>query len=95
MLAGTPDWDGEVFGHDSIIDYKSGAVDPVVALQLAGYDILKGGPRRKRYALQAKPDGRFKLHEFSDPFDYPRFMNALDLYRTYCARKKEVCRVAA
>lgn len=93
LLAGTPDWDGELLGDDAIVDYKSGGVDPVVALQLAGYDILLGGPRRKRYALQVRPDGLYKLHPFTDTRDYPRFLAALDLYRTF--KEGRSSRVAA
>lgn len=66
-------------GHDSIIDYKSGAETPVTGIQLAGQAQLIGKPV-KRYGLHLKADGKYKLVEYKDRNDIKIFNAALSLY---------------
>jgi hypothetical protein len=95
MAAGTPDFVGPLHaigGDEVVLDWKSGAIDPVVGLQLAGYNVIEGKLWRPRYALQARADGTYKLHRFTEPGDHNEWISALNLYRKY---KKGVRRVAA
>jgi len=64
----------------AIIDIKSGAVVPATAIQTAAYELLKGSPY-KRFALQLKPDGSFKLHKYTDRQDKQIFLAALAAYQ--------------
>lgn len=63
-----------------LIDWKIPlAISPVVALQTAAYvgamsAELRGGKLPRRAALQLKADGKYKLHEFADPNDWPTFV---------------------
>lgn len=64
-----------------LIDWKTPlTISPAVALQTAAYQqaldpsLLPGTFTRKRAALQLTDDGRFKLHEFADPNDWPTFV---------------------
>ena len=84
LYAGTLDLHAETFGEDSVIDWKSGAISDVTGLQLAAYDTaLGGGKRRRRIGVQLRPDGTYRMQTFADPTDYPRWLNALGLYRRY------------
>jgi len=65
----------------AIIDIKTGAVGPVVGLQLAAYEILEGTHGRKRFALQLKEDGKYKLHQFTNRQDRQIFLSALSVYQ--------------
>jgi len=80
-FAGTADIFG-TFGDcsPSIIDFKTGAVAPWVGLQLAAYEILEGTRGRKRFALQLKDDGSYKLTEFKDRTDRGIFLAALSIH---------------
>lgn len=94
-FAGTPDFEGEFFGDDSTIDWKSGALSAVTGLQLAGYDMALGGKRRRRIGVQLRPNGTYKKTDFTDYRDYPRFLAAADLHWRFvfdprAAEKSEV-----
>lgn len=78
-FAGTVDYVGLLSCGPSIIDLKSGAVGPVVGLQTAGYELLLDKPV-KRFALQLKDDGRYKLTEFKDRNDRRVFQAALAVW---------------
>lgn len=58
---GKPDMRGHIDGWQAIVDLKSGIVAPWVAIQLAAY--TDGQPMR-RFSVQLKSDGRFKIHEY-------------------------------
>ena len=80
-FAGTVDHIGYINGHYCIIDVKTGAYNPAWAIQLAAYELLLksvGGP--KRFSLQLKDDGNYKLTEHKDRQDKNIFLSALSLY---------------
>jgi hypothetical protein len=80
-FAGTIDKIGTFKGINcSIIDVKTGAVESWAAIQLAAYEILKCEPH-KRFALQLKADGNYKLHPFTDRQDKHIFLSALAVYQ--------------
>jgi hypothetical protein len=75
------------FGAKSAIDYKTGAVgsDPdarLVGLQTAAAELHYPDPRM-RIAVQLWPNGRYKMIELRSFNDRPRWLSALDLYRTF------------
>jgi len=89
-VAGTPDRVGAMFGNRAIIDFKTGCLEPWVALQLAGYeDLVRLGdspfltPEEygiERYALQLKKDGKYKLRQFADSNDAYIFKAMTGIY---------------
>ena len=80
QFSGKPDRIGILNGCPAIIDLKSGVVQPWTALQLAGYEILKGSPH-KRFGVQLKDDGNYKLTEFKDRQDRQVFLSCLAVYQ--------------
>lgn len=80
-FAGTIDAVGTIGGTPAILDIKSGQVQPWTAIQLAGYHILLDQPARKRYAVQLKEDGSYRLHEFKDRQDRGVFLAALTIHQ--------------
>lgn len=80
-FAGTLDKVGTFAGVTcAIIDIETGAHQPAKAIQTAGYEILKGSPY-KRFALQLKDDGTYKLHPFKDRQDKQIFLSTLAVYQ--------------
>jgi hypothetical protein len=75
--------DGDVWD----VDLKSTvSMSPIVGIQTAAYtDMLRANGRAdikaRRGALQLFPDGKYKLHEFSDPQDFPVFLSLLTIKR--------------
>lgn len=65
--AGTLDRVGQIAGRGEVlIDLKTGSSIPTwVGVQLAAYAGLVR-PDIERFALQLKPDGRYKVHKFED-----------------------------
>lgn len=61
----------DLFGHDPkkyppiLADYKTGAIEPWVRLQLAGYRACLDGHFR-RMAIELRPNGDYRVHEFRD-----------------------------
>jgi hypothetical protein len=80
QFTGKPDRIGILNGCPAIIDLKTGALQPWTALQLAGYEILKRSPH-KRFGVQLKDDGNYKLTEFKDRQDRGVFLAALACYQ--------------
>lgn len=83
--AGKLDLLARIEGYRWVIDFKTPLViHPAVGLQTAGYagalQSAAAGPLR-RAALQLKPDGTYRLHEFRDPNDWPTFVACLTLFR--------------
>lgn len=81
-FAGTPDQIGKLYNTPSVIDYKTGAMDPVTGLQLSGYEVLEhaqdsGYRILKRYGLQLTDKGKYKLTPFKDRTDRQVFLSAL------------------
>jgi hypothetical protein len=78
-FAGTLDKVGTFGNAAAIIDLETGSHQPVKAIQTAGYELLRGSPH-KRFALQLKDDGSYKIHPFTDRQDKQIFMSALAVY---------------
>ncbi len=84
--AGTIDRSYAFGGHVWDVDLKSTvSMSPIVGLQTAAYtEMFKAGGRTqaaRRGALQLFPDGKYKLHEFSDPSDFSVFLSLLTVQR--------------
>lgn len=74
--------DGDVWD----VDLKSTvSMSPIVALQTAAYTAMLQAHGRtqpaRRGALQLKPDGTYRLHEFADPSDFAVFLSLLTVQR--------------
>lgn len=64
-----------------LIDTKCTAtMYPTVGPQTAAYAHARGVPKAKRFALQLKPDGSYRLHPCPDRSDFGVFSAALTLY---------------
>jgi hypothetical protein len=85
--AGTLDALGEFFGDPGIADWKSGALGETIGLQTAAYDLALGGPPRRRFGVQLRDDGTYRLADLSKrpeaARDRARFLAAVDLHRTF------------
>ncbi|HQQ75732.1 MAG TPA: hypothetical protein PLB01_00120 [Thermoanaerobaculia bacterium] len=92
-FGGTLDTYGIGFGELILPDWKSGFLGEITGLQLAAYELLLGVEAR-RMAVQLRPDGTYKKTDFTKRQDRPRFLGALDLYRTFIFKEGEE-RVAA
>lgn len=79
QFSGKPDRIGILNGCQAIIDIKSGLLQPWTALQLAGYEILKGSPH-KRFGVQLTDAATYKLTEYKDRSDRGVFLAALACY---------------
>jgi hypothetical protein len=79
QFAGTPDKIGKLNGSPTIIDIKSGAVEPWVGLQLSFYEILTNHPH-KRFALQLTPESNYKLTPFAGRQDRNLCLSILSIY---------------
>ena len=79
QFTGMPDKVGLLNNKPTIADAKSGGIEPWVALQLAGYEILKGNSY-KRIAIRLQPDGKYNLKEFTNRYDRQIFLSALSCY---------------
>jgi hypothetical protein len=79
-FGGTPDHIGRLNSHETLIDTKSGLVNPAAKIQTAAYEILYG-KRVKRFGLQLKDDGKYSLKEFKDRQDRGIFLAALAVWQ--------------
>lgn len=91
--AGTEDLEGampKLHADESIIDIKrSFFAGATIGLQLAAYLEARNAERRKeklpkikrRYALQLRDDGTFRMREFDNPADFTVFVGLLNTYR--------------
>ncbi len=83
--AGTPDKVGEFRKYISVVEVKSGAVEPWICLQSAAqaelvkqdYDVTIV----KRYELQLKPDGTYRMNEHTSRQDQGIWLAALSCYQ--------------
>jgi hypothetical protein len=85
-FAGTPDFIGVLGGANMcVIDLKTGLPMIQAAFQTAGYAILAGeignSAMVSRYALQALPNGRYKLMPYTAPSDFADFLACLRCHR--------------
>lgn len=77
-FAGTPDRVGLLDGKAAVVDIKCvHAVQPETAVQLAAYALLTGASAR--YSLQLRPDGTYRLKEYTKPRDLHVFLGALSV----------------
>lgn len=82
---GTLDRYMRVFGKRCLVDLKTVAtMVPAIGVQLAGYEgILKANDIQvdARIGLQLKPNGEFKVTEYSDPTEWGTFLSLLNIHR--------------
>lgn len=82
---GTSDRTGAIRGIKAVVDIKKMmTLGPVIGPQLAAYKEmhnLEGAGIEKRFALGLRPDGTYRLQEYTDPSDLPCFMSLLTLMR--------------
>lgn len=76
QYAGTPDNIGLLNGEPTVLDIKTGAISPWVALQLSAYETLKK-MCLDRVALRLMPDGKYRLRHFKDRTDRQVFLAAV------------------
>lgn len=65
-------------GEYTLLELKSGAVEPWAALQLAGQNECLE-KRISRHVLQLKSDGTYRLTKFTDPNDRNVFLSAVSV----------------
>lgn len=68
-----------------IIDIKSGADNPAIAIQLRAYELLVKGNTQtkekiKRVAVMLNDTGTYKIKEYNDKNDINIFLSALSIY---------------
>ncbi len=73
---GTPDRVGMINGKRTVLDIKSGAMQPWTALQTAAYSACLGN-RLVRFGLELRADGTYRLTEFTDRRDVAVWQGAL------------------
>lgn len=80
--AGTPDREMKWSRWPAVCDIKcTAAIQPEAALQTAGYVPLCRHKPKKRFTIQLKPDGTYRLQEWSDPTDFSVFLSCLSVHR--------------
>ena len=81
--AGTLDLLVSINGEEWLIDKKtSSQIHRAAGVQTAAYEeALNLGRRVRRGALQLKPDGTYRLHEFTSPRDFVVFQACLLIHR--------------
>jgi hypothetical protein len=78
-IRGRIDCAGLMHGKPALVEWKSGAIQPAVALQLClGGHLLDEGKWFQRYAVQLKPDGSYTVRSF------PLMMWHVDLMTAKC-----------
>lgn len=82
---GTSDRTGSIRGRKAVVDIKKMmTLGPVIGPQLAAYKEmhnLDGSGIEKRYALGLRPDGTYRLQEYTDPSDLACFMSLLTIHK--------------
>jgi len=79
LYAGTPDKIGMMNGTDTLVDLKSGIIQPWCALQTASYEMFFNRPM-KRFGVQLTDDGKYKIVPFPDRTDRNIFLSALAIH---------------
>lgn len=80
--AGKLDRFGILNGKKALLDIKTGVFDPMsVGPQTAAYARAYTDLKCKRYALQLKDDGNYKLHRLNNDNDFNIFLSALNVYK--------------
>jgi hypothetical protein len=82
--AGTLDREGLVFDEPAVVDLKCTVdITPAVGVQTAAYGApieAEDGIKRKRYALQLRPDRTYRLEPMEDASDFQTFLACLSLH---------------
>lgn len=82
---GTSDRTGAIRGIKAVVDIKKMmTLGPVIGPQLAAYKEmhnLDGAGIEKRYALGLRPDGTYRLQEYTDHSDLACFMSLLTIHK--------------
>jgi hypothetical protein len=82
--AGTLDREGEVLGDPAVVDLKCTVdITPAVGVQTAAYGApieAEDGVKRKRYALQLRADGTYRLEPMNDASDFQTFLACLSIH---------------
>lgn len=84
--AGMYDRIGVLYNEPSLIDIKCTAVlGAHVGNQLAAYKEAHNAENEfqvsKRFAVQLRPDGTYRLEEYKDRSDFPVFLSCLQIYK--------------
>lgn len=83
LYAGTLDRTGLIYDEPALLDLKCVAqLSPATGVQTAAYkgalesegDTFEHPMPQKRYALQLRPDGQYRLKEYREPTDWPTFL---------------------
>jgi hypothetical protein len=85
-VAGTPDRVGFIGEHliGTVLDLKTGEPDPATAVQLAAYRFMlraNNFPVAHRLSVHLRPNGKFRVHEYTDSGDEAAFLAAVTIYR--------------
>lgn len=82
--AGTPDKVGEMRGCFAVVEQKSGALEPWTRIQAAAQgELVKQDfnvARVKRYGLQLRPDGKYRLIEYDNRQDEGIWLSTLAIH---------------
>jgi hypothetical protein len=83
FYAGTLDGTGLIYGEPALLDRKCVAqLSPATGVQTAAYlealkaegDTFEHPMPKKRFAIQLRPDGKYRLKEYREPTDWPTFL---------------------
>jgi len=85
-VAGTPDRVGYLGEHlhGAVLDLKTGEPEPSIGVQLAAYRYLlrvNGLPVAHRLSVHLRPNGTFRVHEYTDVGDEAAFLAAVTIHR--------------
>lgn len=79
MIACHIDQAGALRGKDSIVEIKTGSMQPWTALQTAGQSLCLPGFRDRRFGLELPGDGTYRLQHFTHQSDEYAFLSCLAL----------------
>lgn len=91
--AGMPDFSGKAFGDECVIDHKTGLVGQA-GLATAAYEMAlraEDGSRmpRRRFAVQYKNNGKYKLTPLTDSRDYVLWQSCVMVFNTFHIHHKD------
>lgn len=76
--AGTLDRKGQIFGCEATLDIKTSvASHPVWGVQTAAYSNGLKSPKDKRFTVQLRDNGTYRLNEWKDSTDWSVFVSLL------------------
>lgn len=81
--AGTEDRYGLFNASRDVVEIKTGMISAVTGLQLAAQELLlrdNGFEVHRRFAVQIKADGKYKLTEYTDPWDKNVFISCVSAH---------------